>query len=359
MADHSHNWYDETTTRERINDVLDNVDATHESFKGEHLTKEYPLKKENETFKPNKDMESLEETIIKFCEDTIKKQTTDDEKMRKILENMESNIRALKTRTKNLLKKAYQLTHKILTNIGAKVKAIMTMGKENIKESVPYDLPPTPFLGHLKEQIGSPYRTRETVRMNGNPEEIHNAKAQDDEGDMNVGWDITSKDVERFRKFLKPTIHTLPNLEPVVQSYIPLGPVHDMDKVVKEKEQDYDIPLNNNVTQPLTPQMVHITPSGDDYVAPATNPMSNKQLNKFEEEFSKGAENPVIETHYCENFIRKLLHQVSQSAREMKSQQQYGSNLSFPYLVANHGVHCYSHPHLISSEGMNTLLLSK
>ncbi|GJY26938.1 hypothetical protein Tco_0401664 [Tanacetum coccineum] len=207
-----------------------------------------------------------------------------------------------------------------------KVKAIRTMGKENMKEPVPRNLPPMSFLGHLKEQIGSPYRTRETVRMNGNPKEIHNAKAQDDEGDMDVGWDITNKDVERLRQFLTPTIHTLPNLEPVVQPYIPLGPIYDMDKVIKE--QDYDIPLNNNVRQPLTPQTVHITPSGDDYVAPATNPMSNKQLNKFEEEFSnitKGAEkeydNPVIETYDCEDFIWKLLHQVSQSSREMKSQQ--------------------------------------
>ncbi|GKD96003.1 hypothetical protein Tco_1379900, partial [Tanacetum coccineum] len=87
MADHSHDWYDETTTRERINDALDNVDAIHKSFKGEHLTKEYPLKKEDETFKHSRYMESLEETIIKFCEDTIKKQTADDERMRKILEN--------------------------------------------------------------------------------------------------------------------------------------------------------------------------------------------------------------------------------------------------------------------------------
>ncbi|GKA44643.1 ribonuclease H-like domain-containing protein [Tanacetum coccineum] len=102
MADHSHDWYDETTTRERINDVLDNVDAIHESFKGEHLTKEYPLKKEDEAIKHSRYMESLEETIIKFCEDTIKKQTADDERMRKILENTESNIRALKTTTKNL-----------------------------------------------------------------------------------------------------------------------------------------------------------------------------------------------------------------------------------------------------------------
>ncbi|GJY65274.1 hypothetical protein Tco_0467512 [Tanacetum coccineum] len=276
MTDHSHDWYDETTTRERINDVLDNVDAIHESFKGEHLTKEYPLKKKDVAIKHSRYMESLEETIIKFYEDTIKKHTADDERMRKILENTESNIRALKTTTKNLQKKAYQLTHKVLTNTGEKVKAITTMGKENMKEPVPRDLSPTSFLGHLKEQMGSPYRIRETVLMIGNPEEIHNVKAQEDEGDMDVGWDITSKDVERLRQFLTPTIHALPNHKPVVQPYIPLGPVHDKDKIVRVKEQDYDIPLNDSVMQPLTPQTVHITPPDDDYVAPAINPMSNK-----------------------------------------------------------------------------------
>ncbi|GJU57239.1 hypothetical protein Tco_1235005 [Tanacetum coccineum] len=144
-ADHSHDWYDETTTRERINDVLDNVEAIHESFKREHLTKEYPLKKEDEAIKHNRYMKSLEETIIKFYEDTIKKQIADDERMRKILKNIESNIRALKTKTKNLHEKAYQLTHKVLTNTGEKVKAITTMGKENIKEPILYDLPPMPF----------------------------------------------------------------------------------------------------------------------------------------------------------------------------------------------------------------------
>ncbi|GJV35294.1 hypothetical protein Tco_1407771 [Tanacetum coccineum] len=202
---------------------------------------------------------------------------------------------------------------------------------------VPRDLPPTPFLGHLKEQMGSPYRTRETVRVIGNPEEIHNAKAHEDEGDMDVDWDITSKDVERLRQFLTPTIHTLPNLKPVVKPYIPLGPVHDKDKIVREKEQDYDIPLNDSIMQPLTPQMVYITPPDENYVAPATNHMSNKQLSKFKEEFSnitraakKEYDNPAIKTFDCETFIRKLLHQVSQSSREMKSQQQYGSNLSFP-----------------------------
>ncbi|GKD27351.1 hypothetical protein Tco_1233565 [Tanacetum coccineum] len=156
------------------------------------------------------------------------------------------------------------------------------MSRENMKEPVPRNLPPTPFLGHLKEQMGAPYRTRETVRMNENPKEIHNARAQDDEGDMDVSWDITSKDVERLTQSLTPTTHTLPNLELVGKPYIPLGPVHDRDKIVREEEHDYDIPLNDSVMQPLTPQMVHITPPDDDYVAPATN----KQLNKFKEEFS-------------------------------------------------------------------------
>ncbi|GJX92419.1 hypothetical protein Tco_0345745 [Tanacetum coccineum] len=146
---------------------------------------------------------------------------------------------------------------------------------------------------------------------------------------MDVGWDITSKDVERLRQFITPTILTLPNLEPIVQPYIPLGPVHDKDKFVREKEQDYDIPLNDSVMQPLTPQTVHITPPDDNYVALATNPMSNKQINKFKEEFShitevakKEYDNLVIKTYDYETFIWKLLHQVSQSSREMNFQQQ-------------------------------------
>ncbi|GJU66973.1 ribonuclease H-like domain-containing protein [Tanacetum coccineum] len=115
------------------------------------------------------------------------------------------------------------------------------------------------------------------------------------------------------------------------------------DKIVREEGQDYDISLNDSVMQPLTPQTVHITPPDIDYVASATNSMSNKQLNKFEEEFSnikkvakKEYDNPVIKTYDCETFIQKLLHPVSQSSREIKSQQQYGSHLSFPYPIANH-----------------------
>ncbi|GKE15891.1 hypothetical protein Tco_1423468 [Tanacetum coccineum] len=163
-------------------------------------------------------MRSLEETIIKFCEESFKKQAAEDEWIKKFIENTESNIGAIKTTTKILEEKAYQFTQTILTNTGEKFKARTIIGEENMKEPVPRELPPTPFLGHLKEEIG----------------------------DMDVGWDITVEDVERLLKFLTPTIHTLPNHEPVI---------------------------------------VHITPPDDDYVALATNPILNKHLNEFEEEF--------------------------------------------------------------------------
>nr|GEU93380.1 hypothetical protein [Tanacetum cinerariifolium] len=57
MAEHSHNWYDEATTREKINDIPNNVDtkkpkekihaiqASFMNYEGAHLTMEYPLKK--------------------------------------------------------------------------------------------------------------------------------------------------------------------------------------------------------------------------------------------------------------------------------------------------------------------------
>nr|GEW09460.1 hypothetical protein [Tanacetum cinerariifolium] len=47
IEDHSHNRYDETTTKEKIKYSPDNIDAIQESFKEAHLTKERPLKKED------------------------------------------------------------------------------------------------------------------------------------------------------------------------------------------------------------------------------------------------------------------------------------------------------------------------
>ncbi|GJY67469.1 hypothetical protein Tco_0469707 [Tanacetum coccineum] len=144
---------------------------------------------------------------------------------------------------------------------------------------------------------------------------------------MDVSWDITVKDVERRGQFLTPTIHTLPNLEPVVQPCMPLEPVHDKEKIVMEKEQTMIISsTQHGVMQALTPQIVYITPLDDDYVAPATSPTLDKQLNKLGKECSditrvaeKENGNLVkdvqelsdIKTYDCETFIRKLLHQGS------------------------------------------------
>nr|GEU87129.1 myosin heavy chain-related protein [Tanacetum cinerariifolium] len=112
-------------------------------------------------------------------------------------------------------------------------------------------------------------------------------KAKEDEGGMDDGWDITIKDVERLRKILTPTIHTLPNLEIVVQPYMPRGPVRDEVKVVRGEELEYDILIQNSMMQPLTPQTVHIIPPDDDDVAPTTNPILDKHLNGFGKEFSQ------------------------------------------------------------------------
>ncbi|GJZ77050.1 hypothetical protein Tco_0641722, partial [Tanacetum coccineum] len=74
MAEHSHNWYDEATTREKINDSPNNVDtmkpkedihviqASFKKYEGEHLTMEYPLEKEDKAVEQSKYMRSLEET---------------------------------------------------------------------------------------------------------------------------------------------------------------------------------------------------------------------------------------------------------------------------------------------------------
>nr|GEV86881.1 hypothetical protein [Tanacetum cinerariifolium] len=76
---------------------------------------------------------------------------------------------------------------------------------------------------------------------------------------------------------------------------------------------------------------VHITLPDDDYVALATNPILDKQLDEFRKECfditrvsEKVNGNPVkdvqehsdIKTYDCETFIRKILHQVSQSSHD-------------------------------------------
>ncbi|GJU08737.1 hypothetical protein Tco_1125167 [Tanacetum coccineum] len=270
MAEHSHNWYDGATTRESINDSSDNVDTNRRKenihaiqvscriCKEAHLTKECPLKKEDKAVEQRKYIGSLQETIINYCDESIKKQAVNDEWIRKFIKNTDLNLRALDTTTKNLQVKTDQLTQMVLANVGERVEAETKIGKKDMKEPVPRNflvvqpyVPPTLFPGHLKKQKDNPYKTRET-------------------------------DVERLRQILTPTIHALPNLELVVQPYMPQGPVQDEVKVVREEKLEYDIPLQNGVMQLLTSQTVHITSPDVDYVAPAANPILDKHLNEFD-----------------------------------------------------------------------------
>ncbi|GJR14680.1 putative reverse transcriptase domain-containing protein [Tanacetum coccineum] len=138
-----------------------------------HLTEECTLRKEDKAVEQNMYMISLEETIIKFCEDSIKKHTV----------------------------KADQLTHTVLTNTSERIKAKTKMGKNDMKEPVPRDLPvdypyarPTPILERLTGQKGNLYKTRETVCMIGIPKETHEEKTR-----INNGCNILVKDVERVR----------------------------------------------------------------------------------------------------------------------------------------------------------------
>ncbi|GJZ75528.1 zinc finger, CCHC-type containing protein [Tanacetum coccineum] len=134
----------------------------------------------------------------------------------------------------------------------------MTMGKENIKEPVPRNLPPTPFLGHLKEQMGSPRRAHKTVCMIGNPEEVHRMKAQKNEGDMDVGWDIIVKDSERLsldmRSNVKKSIFSLCYLfrksfsSTITGDANPIRTLGDYSKPIHEGYKNIiELPEGNNV----------------------------------------------------------------------------------------------------------------
>ncbi|GJX61761.1 hypothetical protein Tco_0294661 [Tanacetum coccineum] len=310
MTNHSHSWYDGATTRERTNDISDNVDTKKlkdnihafqvscKIFKEEHLTKECPLKKEDKAVEQSKYIGSLEETVIKHCEDSIKKQVSNDEWIRKFIKNTDLNLRALETTTKNLHVQANQLAQMVLTNIGKRVKAKTKIGKEDMKEPVPRDLPVVQpyvplmlFPGHLK---GNSYKTHEVVCMIGIPEKTHN------KAEVDNGWDITIKDVERLRQILTPTVHLFPTLN-------------------------------------LNQWCNHFTsiPPDDNYVAPATSPILDKNLNEFGKKFfditrvdEKADGNPIkdvkdlsemIKTYDFETFIQKLLHRVPASRSGFES----------------------------------------
>ncbi|GJU21476.1 hypothetical protein Tco_1154818 [Tanacetum coccineum] len=184
-----------------------------------------------------------------------------------------------------------------------------------------------------------------------------------DNGDTFDMWDITVEDVERIRQFLTSSV----------------------------------LDVIEDVIQPLIPKTLQ--PSYDDYVALATKPIFYKLLEDnilnvamvdeeadptrdLEELERLLVENPYFTEIQVHSIITKTepfihtqpmspLYEIFESYksstkpykvdREMKSPSKYGLKSSFPYPVANehpYDVYCYFHPHLIPSEGMDTLLPS-
>ncbi|GKC74079.1 hypothetical protein Tco_1119962 [Tanacetum coccineum] len=188
IADHLPYWYDGATTwqgsNHNSNDIVvitnrldslgydmkklkESIHAMQEGCKSRqrvHITQECHFRKEDKEVEHVKYMGFLEETIKKYCEESIKVQVAHDEWINKSRINTDLNLKKLDGITKNLQVKADQLTQAILTNnIVDKVKRKMKKGIEVKKKPVPFDLPivnpyvepivpPIPFPRHLKEQ---------------------------------------------------------------------------------------------------------------------------------------------------------------------------------------------------------------
>ncbi|GJS38821.1 oligopeptide transporter [Tanacetum coccineum] len=159
-----------------IQKLKENIHAIQVSCticEGTHLTQECPIKNESKNVNQVKYIGFLEETVNKYCEESIKEQAAIDEWIRKFIENTDLNLKKLDAVTKSLEVKVEKLTQEVLTNEGNTVKRV----KENIekvrevkKEPVPRDLPivnpyvpPVPSPGRSKEQEDGPYITRESV----------------------------------------------------------------------------------------------------------------------------------------------------------------------------------------------------
>ncbi|GJV35342.1 hypothetical protein Tco_1407819 [Tanacetum coccineum] len=141
MADNLHNWYDGASTRKRSKYSLDDTGVVSNRLD----SLEYDMLKFKENIHAIQYIGFLEETINKYCEESIKEQATNDEWIRKFRENTNLNLEKLDA-------------------------ANMEKAREVREDLVPRDLPivkpyvpPVPFPGRLKEQEDDPYITREYV----------------------------------------------------------------------------------------------------------------------------------------------------------------------------------------------------
>ncbi|GKB08383.1 lon protease 2, peroxisomal [Tanacetum coccineum] len=156
MADHSQNWYNEVITWQGNMNI--------HAIRVVHPTKERSLKEDDKVDEQVKYIGFLEETVNRFMEEPIKKQSKIDELIRKLWDDMDMRLRMIDAVTKNLQGKSEKLTQEILTS--SMVDEVKAKIRNEIKvknESVPFDLPninqygestipPIQLPGHVKEQ---------------------------------------------------------------------------------------------------------------------------------------------------------------------------------------------------------------
>ncbi|GJX77185.1 hypothetical protein Tco_0323996 [Tanacetum coccineum] len=108
MADHSQNWYNEATTWQRNMNI--------HAIQVVHPTKERSLKEDDKVGEQVKYIGFLEETINRFIEESIKKQSEMDELIKKLWDDLDMKLRMIDAATMNLQGKSEKLTQEILTS---------------------------------------------------------------------------------------------------------------------------------------------------------------------------------------------------------------------------------------------------
>ncbi|GJR11000.1 hypothetical protein Tco_0793652 [Tanacetum coccineum] len=127
---------------EKLQENMHAIQVGFKICKEEHLTKVRSLKDDDKVGEQVKCIGFLEETINRFMEESIKKQSSLDEQIRKFREDLDMNLRMIDDATKNLQGKSEKLTQEILTSsIVDEVKTKLRNVMKVKKEPIPFDLP--------------------------------------------------------------------------------------------------------------------------------------------------------------------------------------------------------------------------
>lgn len=261
---------------------------------------------------------------------------SNDEMIRKFKEGADLNLEKLDAKRKSLEAMLDKLNQKVLESKKNAVGTIKTtvgkMKEVNNEEPVPHIrpyVPPIPFPGRLKV-------ARDEETGNDQSKKMEAKSLQGDEAIPQANEEST----------------TTQNGMTSCSSFIPNNLACYSMQVAE---------IIDEIVQP-------ITSPNNGYVASATEPILVDLAKELEDKIldtsviNKESYEPINQPHHEVNKSSMPSTKTGKVWREMTSPFRYDHNLFFPHPVANshpHGVYCYFHPHLILSEGMNTLLRSK